>query len=42
MKVFARVPEQEKLRQLMASEKPELVAIYGRRRVGKTFTVSQT
>ena len=26
----------------MASEKPELVAVYGRRRVGKTFTVSQT
>lgn len=42
MKVFARAPEQEKLRQLMTSDKPELVAIYGRRRVGKTFTVSQT
>lgn len=26
----------------MASNKPELVAIYGRRRVGKTFTISQT
>lgn len=40
--VFARAAEQQKLRQLMASPKPELVAIYGRRRVGKTFTVSQT
>lgn len=42
MKVFARASEQDKLRQLMTSDKPELVAIYGRRRVGKTFTVSQT
>ena len=42
MQVFSRASEQEKLRQLMASHKPELVAIYGRRRVGKTFTVSQT
>jgi len=42
MRVFARASEQERLRQLMASDKPELVAIYGRRRVGKTFTVSQT
>ena len=42
MQVLARALEQEKIRQLMTSEKPELVAIYGRRRVGKTFTVSQT
>jgi AAA+ ATPase superfamily predicted ATPase len=42
MQVFSRTLEQERIRQLMASEKPELVAIYGRRRVGKTFTVSQT
>lgn len=42
MQVIARWSEQETLRQLMASQKPELVAIYGRRRVGKTFTVSQT
>ena len=42
MHVFSRTLEQERIRQLMASEKPELVAIYGRRRVGKTFTVSQT
>lgn len=42
MQVIARVSEQEKLRHLMASDKPELAAIYGRRRVGKTFTVSHT
>jgi uncharacterized protein len=42
MQVLARAPEQDRLRKLMASEKPELVAIYGRRRVGKTFTISQT
>lgn len=42
MQVIARGPEQETLRELMASKKPELVAIYGRLRVGKTFTVSQT
>jgi len=42
MRVFARVLEQDRIRQLMASKKPELVAVYGRRRVGKTFTVSQT
>jgi AAA+ ATPase superfamily predicted ATPase len=42
MQVFSRELEQGKIRQLMASEKPELAAVYGRRRVGKTFTVSQT
>jgi hypothetical protein len=42
MQVFSREREQEKIRELMASDKPELVAVYGRRRVGKTFTVSQT
>jgi hypothetical protein len=42
MQVFSREREQEKIRKLMVSHKPELVAIYGRRRVGKTFTVSQT
>lgn len=42
MQVFSREFEQAKIRQLMASEKPELAAVYGRRRVGKTFTVSQT
>jgi predicted AAA+ superfamily ATPase len=42
MKVYSRKLEQEKIRALMESGKPELVAVYGRRRVGKTFTVSQT
>jgi uncharacterized protein len=42
MAVFSREREQEQIRRLMASAKPELVAVYGRRRVGKTFTVSQT
>jgi uncharacterized protein len=42
MQVVARTSEQDTLRRLMSSDRPELVAIYGRRRVGKTFTVSQT
>lgn len=42
MQVFSRDLEQEKIRQIMTSAKPELAAVYGRRRVGKTFTVSQT
>jgi len=42
MQVFSREFEQEKIRQLMASDKAELAAVYGRRRVGKTFTISQT
>ena len=41
MKVIAREAEQERLRSLMYSKKPELVAVYGRRRrVGKTYLVS--
>lgn len=42
MQVIARASEQDTLRQVMSSDRPELVAIYGPRRVGKTFTVSQT
>lgn len=39
--IIGRVAEQEILRQRINSENPELIAIYGRRRVGKTFLVRQ-
>lgn len=39
--IIGRVAEQEILRQRMDSGNPELIAIYGRRRVGKTFLVRQ-
>lgn len=40
--VVGRDREQRTLRQALASDRPELVALYGRRRVGKTFLVRQT
>lgn len=39
--IIGRVAEQEILRQRISSSSPELIAIYGRRRVGKTFLVRQ-
>ena len=42
MKIIGRDTEQRKLQALMHSAHPELVAVYGRRRVGKTFLVSNT
>ena len=36
-----RVPEMRKLAQALASDEAEFVAIYGRRRVGKTFLVRE-
>jgi len=39
--VIGRIKEQKRLLELYKSGKPELVAIYGRRRVGKTFLVRQ-
>jgi len=39
--IIGRVKEQEILRQRIASDSSELIAIYGRRRVGKTFLVRQ-
>lgn len=39
---MARTYEQKLLRQYLDSSKPELVAVYGRRRVGETFLVKKT
>jgi len=39
--IIGRAAEQEILRQRINSKSPELIAIYGRRRVGKTFLVRQ-
>lgn len=38
-KVIGRVAEREILRQKLTSGRPELIAVYGRRRVGKTFLI---
>jgi hypothetical protein len=38
-KIIGRVKEQELLRELIKSKKSEFVAIYGRRRVGKTYLI---
>ncbi|MCD4781547.1 MAG: ATP-binding protein [Candidatus Omnitrophica bacterium] len=40
-KIIGREDEKEILKQLMASDEPEFVAIYGRRRVGKTFLIRE-
>lgn len=40
-KIIGRKDEQELLRECYLSGKPEFVAIYGRRRIGKTFLVKQ-
>ncbi len=39
MKLVGRKIEQEELKRLVDSEQPEFVAVYGRRRVGKTFLI---
>ncbi|MDP1822011.1 MAG: hypothetical protein Q8L48_02170 [Archangium sp.] len=41
MQLIGRVREQEVLRQAMGSSEAELVAVYGRRRVGKTFLIRE-
>jgi hypothetical protein len=41
MKIIGRIEEQERLKNLYDSGNAEFVAIYGRRRVGKTFLVRQ-
>jgi len=41
VKLIGRVAEQRELRRYRDSGRPELVAVYGRRRVGKTFLVRQ-
>lgn len=42
MELIGRTVEQEALERCEASDKSELVCVYGRRRVGKTFLVEQT
>ncbi len=39
--IIGRKQEKEKLKQIIESEKSEFVAIYGRRRVGKTFLIRE-
>jgi uncharacterized protein len=39
MKLTGRIPEIKKLEKLMQSSKSEFLAVYGRRRVGKTFLI---
>ena len=39
--IIGRKAEQEILRQRIESKSPELIAIYGRRRIGKTYLVRQ-
>ena len=41
MNIIGRKKEIDKLKKLYASRKSEFVAIYGRRRVGKTFLVDE-
>ncbi len=40
--IIGRKQEQKELRRLYASEEAEMVVVYGRRRVGKTYLVNQT
>lgn len=40
-KIFDRLNEIEKLNRLLTSKKPEFLAIYGRRRVGKTYLIHE-
>lgn len=42
MELIGREKEKELLERYIASDRPEFVAVYGRRRVGKTFLISET
>jgi hypothetical protein len=39
MKLIGRIPETQILLNALKSKRPELIAVYGRRRVGKTFLI---
>jgi uncharacterized protein len=41
-KIVGRKEEQIMIQELLKSKKPEFLAVYGRRRVGKTFLIRQT
>lgn len=40
-KIVGRIKEQKDLMEYVASKESEFIAIYGRRRVGKTFLVRE-
>lgn len=42
MRILGREKEQEKLRLALEEEESQLIAVYGRRRVGKTFLIENT
>lgn len=42
MELIGRDKEKEMLERYLASNQPEFIAVYGRRRVGKTFLISET
>jgi hypothetical protein len=39
--IIGRKKEQEKLQRIVESKKSEFLALYGRRRVGKTFLIKE-
>ncbi|MES2613986.1 MAG: ATP-binding protein [Bdellovibrionota bacterium] len=39
--LVGREPEQKRLKQLLHSDKAEFIAVYGRRRIGKTFLIKE-
>jgi len=41
MKIIGRKREQQLLKEYLESQKPEFVAVYGRRRVGKTYLIRE-
>jgi AAA+ ATPase superfamily predicted ATPase len=41
MEIIGRIYEQHSLKQYVESDKPEFLAVYGRRRVGKTFLIKE-
>ncbi|MDR3217735.1 MAG: AAA family ATPase [Dysgonamonadaceae bacterium] len=41
MEIIGRYSEQKAMQQHLESDKPEFVAVYGRRRVGKTFLIKE-
>lgn len=40
-KIIGRVQEVEVLKSILSSDRPELVAVYGRRRIGKTYLIER-
>lgn len=42
MKIIGRIAEQAALNEYVKSDRPEFVAVYGRRRVGKTFLIKES